>query len=645
MNLSRLNHVLIPPTWAERRRFERHWLGRLARPGIWLYGALSDEGRALIVLALVAGVLGLDVARSSVYLVWCLLTGLLAASLALRRPFALSGVSVELHVPRRVAPGEPLSFTLELRNAGERTHHGLRVRGPFLPWDGRWDGPSPALPTLAAGGAARVTARAAFSARGEHHLGPFSVAPLVPLGLAHAPGRTTEDCRFLVLPAIAPVRRVWLPETHRYQPGGVALASKTGESLELMGVRPYRPGDSVRARGAPPGYLRGTVYTWYHRGRWLAAGREPGAPARLDRRPLSGPAATELLPVEAPEDRWLLPLGVGEVAVEAGDASWTTRGLLVPGEGPGVGRLWYRPGDSPAAPLAGPKEADLQVPEALAEPLARLAASWTAGRSSVRDRLAALERRLQRDFTYSLEHERATDADPVLDFLQHHPVGHCEYFASAMALLARTRGIPTRVVGGFAGSEANSLTGDHLVRKRDAHAWVEAWVEGEGWGTWDPTPPGAPGRRQDRELGLAAALLDWAAAGWAAALEALELRHLAWAGGALAALLLGVLTVRRLLRRLSALGGARRRRTEDPPLPCLVTLTRALAGAGLSRSPSETLARFAGRVGDAPQLGGRAAKAATLLRRYAALRYGGRGRPRRLATEMEACAQAVASRQ
>ena len=51
---------------------------------------------------------------------------------------------------------------------------------------------------------------------------------------------------FLVVPRVATVARLELPSSHRYQPGGVALASEAGESREIAGVRPYRSGDPVR---------------------------------------------------------------------------------------------------------------------------------------------------------------------------------------------------------------------------------------------------------------------------------------------------------------------------------------------------------------------------------------------------------------
>lgn len=77
--------------------------------------------------------------------------------------------------------------------------------------------------------------------------------------------------------------------------------------------------------------------------------------------------------------------------------------------------------------------------------------------------------------------------DPVEDFVFNRKRGHCEYFASALALMLRGVGIPTRLVSGFKGAEYNTLTGDLEVRDLHAHAWLEARVDG-GWITLDPTP-------------------------------------------------------------------------------------------------------------------------------------------------------------
>jgi hypothetical protein len=77
--------------------------------------------------------------------------------------------------------------------------------------------------------------------------------------------------------------------------------------------------------------------------------------------------------------------------------------------------------------------------------------------------------------------------DPVEDFLVNRKQGHCEYFASAYALLLREAGIPSRLVTGFKGGKFEGNSGTFIIQQRFAHAWVEARL-GDYWVTLDPTP-------------------------------------------------------------------------------------------------------------------------------------------------------------
>jgi len=93
------------------------------------------------------------------------------------------------------------------------------------------------------------------------------------------------------------------------------------------------------------------------------------------------------------------------------------------------------------------------------------------------------------DFRYSLKLSISDpDVDPLEDFVFNRREGHCEYFASALAIMLRGVGIPSRVITGFKGGLLNSRTGRLEVRQLHAHSWVEAYVE-SGWVTLDPTPP------------------------------------------------------------------------------------------------------------------------------------------------------------
>ena len=66
--------------------------------------------------------------------------------------------------------------------------------------------------------------------------------------------------------------------------------------------------------------------------------------------------------------------------------------------------------------------------------------------------------------------------DPVEDFLVNRKSGHCEYFASALALLLRSVDIRSRIVNGFKGGDWNDLTETLNVRQKHAHSWVEAYA-------------------------------------------------------------------------------------------------------------------------------------------------------------------------
>lgn len=88
-------------------------------------------------------------------------------------------------------------------------------------------------------------------------------------------------------------------------------------------------------------------------------------------------------------------------------------------------------------------------------------------------------------YQYSLKNLPLGD-NPVEDFLFVKKSGNCEYFATAMALMLRIKGIPSRVVGGFKGGSYNYFGGYYIVRASDAHLWVEAWVNGR-WLRLDPS--------------------------------------------------------------------------------------------------------------------------------------------------------------
>jgi hypothetical protein len=119
------------------------------------------------------------------------------------------------------------------------------------------------------------------------------------------------------------------------------------------------------------------------------------------------------------------------------------------------------------------------------EPLAR---EMAAGARTDAEKANAIESHLRHDYGYTLELLPSAVADPLASFLFDRRKGHCEYFASAMVVMLRTQGIPSRLVTGFQSGAYNPITGLQVVRESDAHSWVEAWIAGRGWTTFDPTP-------------------------------------------------------------------------------------------------------------------------------------------------------------
>jgi len=130
----------------------------------------------------------------------------------------------------------------------------------------------------------------------------------------------------------------------------------------------------------------------------------------------------------------------------------------------------------------------LQLPQQLDPRIGELARQVTAQAATSYDKTVALETYLRTRFRYTLDLTGSPGDNPLGHFLFESRAGHCEYFASAMAVMLRILGIASREVNGFLPGEYNDLGGDYMVRASDAHSWVEAYFPGNGWTVFDPTP-------------------------------------------------------------------------------------------------------------------------------------------------------------
>lgn len=138
------------------------------------------------------------------------------------------------------------------------------------------------------------------------------------------------------------------------------------------------------------------------------------------------------------------------------------------------------------------RERSLALPREQLPTLIATAESVVAGipANQIEQRALALNEHFHSGaYSYVLAGEIADPTlDPVEDFVRNRKSGHCEYFASSLALMLRAVGIHSRVVNGFRNGEWNRLGEFIQVQQKHAHSWVEAYVPGQGWLTLDPTP-------------------------------------------------------------------------------------------------------------------------------------------------------------
>lgn len=135
-----------------------------------------------------------------------------------------------------------------------------------------------------------------------------------------------------------------------------------------------------------------------------------------------------------------------------------------------------------------PTPRDLYVSNRYESVLGEIVSRLELTREDPNASLDALARHFRDNFSYSLVKENETKFAPLSEFLLGSQSGHCEYFATATALLLRAAGIPTRYATGYSVQEYSDLDDMYIVRQKHAHAWVLAFIGG-AWRDIDFTPP------------------------------------------------------------------------------------------------------------------------------------------------------------
>lgn len=412
-----------------------------------------------------------------------------------------------------------------------------------------------------------------------------------------------------------------------------------------------------------PVLLREATYAVYHFGAWHAGGQDFELLDRAPDQPLwaleADGTATRGMRITTRLDSVtaLAPLPAGARGLASDDITAVQRNTL------DTVQVDSRPGFmsfevdysgvAPARPAPGPllravPDAYRPATEALAaEILQSLDDDGGGGGGGVTPlpaaRVAALRDWFTRGFRYSLYSPTRTLRLPLIDFMTRARAGHCEYFASATVLLLRALGIPARYAVGYVIEEYSPLEQRHVGRARHRHAWAEAWLDGR-WQVVDTTPAVWAGREAEAAGGLLRGLGDLHA--W--------LRY-RMSGLAAGEVLRPVLPWLLLPLMLLLFWRLRHRRRGTAPLPAdplppargdseLAVLTEALAGAGCTARPGETLRHWLRRaVASRPGLGKQSGEVEELLRlRYrqrfhsAGIAPEARGRLRELAGRLAA---------
>ena len=264
-------------------------------------------------------------------------------------------------------------------------------------------------------------------------------------------------------------------------------------------------------------YLRGAVYSRYEEGTWRRSEKTPLPVQRAGFVHFVGdtavPDSTADITLEAADHPALFTYGYPTM-LEGAFAP-----VLSDGEGnlslarSGHPALRYRvrfAADLPPRPRIGRLTGteDLAFPEGYED--VRALAKEIAGEAGTdRERVERIMRFFLSGFRYTV----SDPASSIREFLFRKRAGYCEHFAAGLSLLLRGAGIPSRVAAGYLGGEWNGVGKYLIVRQSDAHAWVEAWIEGR-WVTLDATPPSgdsSPFRTRTGTVGLYA---DWLRQRW-----------------------------------------------------------------------------------------------------------------------------------
>ncbi len=429
---------------------------------------------------------------------------------------------------------------------------------------------------------------------------------------------------------------------------GFSSVSRLGTVARCKSFR----SDSVALRIASnddPGYLRGKVFDEFHNSDWISvaggrlvpstdtilAGMTPPLPGEHIFHLQDGRKTSRCVDVTWSQkdlgELLFAPLGaIGfktsttTVSVNRHDVAQTVNNLLETPYQVAVSDEWLKDALTPAL-----KARLLAVPRTLDPRIHALATRLFASCATTDARISAVQAFLRDKFQYSLEIDIPREKEPLAFFLFEKRSADCEYFATAAVMLLRLGGIPCRYVTGFLPSEHNDYNGTWIARNKDAHAWVEAYVDFKGWTTVEATPEsGIPQRHETSSLvariweAVTAYLRDVTFRTRRLGLLYLLKSSLSNRFFVLCLAMVGAWSGMRIAR------GRRANRTIDSESPhqkelrrLLKLLDKVAARHQFVRRASETIGQFADRIEQAPDLSASERPMARVYRQYSAIRF------------------------
>lgn len=326
---------------------------------------------------------------------------------------------------------------------------------------------------------------------------PYSSAAIGSAGLGYLV--PTIGIAVLLFPLLPRVRN---PLVRGFVGGLEGASTGISDTIDFSEQRNTTPDPQVIARiwmprevvaFFAPVRLRATVYDRFARGEWRSSySRVPeiereGSDRWRIARPEGMSRQVRVQQQLAPDRRIYFPVGTTLVAGVSRLRAGPARGAYSLATASRQSSVAYSAAMSrQTSPLRDEPLPTTNYP--ISPEVAELARSIAGSETDPAVIAGRIERHLLRNYRYFSNPASIGRPISVDEFLLTERRGHCEYFAAGMVTLLTALNVPSRIIGGFYGGELNPLTGYFVIRRRDAHAWVEVF-DGTRWRTFDPTPP------------------------------------------------------------------------------------------------------------------------------------------------------------